>query len=421
MNDEGQGHAGVTELESARHGRAERRLRRARRLVLGYVLLMVAFIPGIAVAVVVLPPLLGTPGIGWRGWVGLPLSAVLAVVVFRMLRVRLGSRPAPGYLDLWLSFPLMIAFAAVYGFTPITGVVLGLWWGSIVLVGSRIQSMIISALVLTAWVSAAVALAPQYPIGEILFVLLYGIGMAILSGLGHLGFFMLWDIAQEAHTGRDAQARLAVSEERLRFARDMHDLLGHSLSAIAAKSQLAARLAERDPGQASSEMLAVQAAAREALREVRTAISGYREVDVAEELANVRMVLEAAGVRCTIHGGEGEPSTGNRVLAAWIVREGGTNVLRHSSATECEITVRSEGSTCVVEVYNDGAAGDPTTGDPVYGNGLSGLSERVSAAGGTLTASSRIGGGFLLRALLPEEKQKSGARERPVRAEDVAP
>jgi two-component system, NarL family, sensor histidine kinase DesK len=431
MNEDLSHAGGAGELGSAQHGRAERRLRRARLLVLGYVMFMVAFFPGLAVLVLVVPGPFDD-GLRWLSWIGLVPSLLLAVLVYRMCRLRMRDRALTN-LELGLSVLVLVAIGGVYGFTAITALFIGLWWGALLLVANRRQVIVLSVLLLLTWFAGAIAVTSLAPMAEIVFVLLYGLVCAALFATGNLGFFMLWDIAQEAHAGRDAQARLAVSEERLRFARDMHDLLGHSLSAIAAKSQLAARLVERAPDQAASEMRAVQAAAREALREVRAAVSGYREVDVAAELANVRAVLEAAGVRCTVHTCEVAPSGANRALAAWIVREGGTNVLRHSSATQCEITVRRDGSTCVVEVYNDGPAGPVQ--EPVYGNGLSGLSERVAAAGGTLSASARIGGGFLLRALLPEAVGADraagahsadiadggdGAGRRAVRAEDTA-
>nr|WP_255430272.1 histidine kinase [Streptomonospora sp. PA3] len=212
---------------------------------------------------------------------------------------------------------------------------------------------------------------------------------------------LLWDVVTEAHAAREAQARLAVSEERLRFSRDMHDLLGHSLSALAVKSELAARLAAKDPEGAAREMSAVQHLARDALREVRAAVTGYRDVDLAAETAGVQAVLTAAGVRCTVSGADVDVPAEQRAIASWVVREGTTNVLRHSSARRCSVALRRDGATLVTEVFNDGAqrSGEAAAS---FGNGLSGLSERVAAAGGALTAGPTAGqDGFLLRAVLP--------------------
>ncbi|WP_239067989.1 sensor histidine kinase, partial [Actinomadura bangladeshensis] len=137
---------------------------------------------------------------------------------------------------------------------------------------------------------------PWYGVFPLVFV--------IFSGVCGLVAFVnvyqrrMWDMHRETHAARDALARLAVTEERLRFSRDLHDLLGHSLSLIAVKSELAIRMSGTDPERAGAEMADVQRAAREALREVRAAVSGYRAVELDTELAGVRAVLEAAGVRC---------------------------------------------------------------------------------------------------------------------------
>ncbi|GAA4094413.1 sensor histidine kinase [Actinomadura miaoliensis] len=206
----------------------------------------------------------------------------------------------------------------------------------------------------------------------------------------------MWEMHQEAHAAREAQARLAVAEERLRFSRDLHDLLGHSLSLIAVKSELAMRLAERDPERARAEMADVRGAARSALREVRAAVRGYREVELDAELAGVRAVLEAAGVRCTA--GPPPPGLPPEVgsTLAWVIREGATNVIKHSTARTCRVSVVSYGGSVVLEMTNDGAR--PGRGE---GSGLTGLSERVGVLGGTLTAGPHGRDGFLLRAVVP--------------------
>src|SRR5699024_9810223 len=103
------------------------------------------------------------------------------------------------------------------------------------------------------------------------------LGFTVFLFIGNMGILRLWDLSKEVVAGRQAQARLAVSDERLRIARDIHDLLGHSLSGIAIRSQLAAKLTDRDLGRAKAEMISVQASAREALHEVRAAVSGYRD------------------------------------------------------------------------------------------------------------------------------------------------
>ncbi|MFC5750488.1 sensor histidine kinase [Actinomadura rugatobispora] len=207
----------------------------------------------------------------------------------------------------------------------------------------------------------------------------------------------MWDLHQEADAAREAQARLAVTEERLRFSRDLHDLLGHSLSLIAVKSELAMRMAEADPARARDEMADVRHAAREALREVRAAVRGYRAVELDAELAGVRAVLEAAGVRCEIGDPPADLPPEVRSVLAWVIREGATNVIKHSEAGRCAVTIAPYGDSVVLEMSNDGAR--PSRRAP--GSGLAGLAERVEVLGGTLTAGHRDRDGFLLRAVVP--------------------
>ncbi|MEV5328526.1 histidine kinase [Nonomuraea sp. NPDC052634] len=203
----------------------------------------------------------------------------------------------------------------------------------------------------------------------------------------------LWWVIRDAHRGREARARLAVAEERLRFARDLHDLLGHSLSVITLKSELAAKLATKDPGRAASEMAEVRALAGESLFEVQQAVHGYQALDLDEELAGVRAALEAAGATCVIEAKTDGLSPAARTLLAWAVREGGTNILKHSSATRCAIKIDAG----VLEMVNDGVTASPAEA----GSGLRGLSERLVAAGGSFSARPTPDGEFVLRAVVP--------------------
>jgi two-component system sensor histidine kinase DesK len=230
----------------------------------------------------------------------------------------------------------------------------------------------------------------------------------------------LWEVVRAAEQGRQARARLAVTEERLRFARDLHDLVGHSLTAIAVKSEVAVRLSETDVPRAAEEMTEVRGLAREALREIRTAVRGYRTVDLDAELRSVRDVLEAGGVRClldTERATEPDPASGGvpvevpqdvSTLLAWVVREGATNVLRHSRASLCRIGLTVRDGKAVLEMRNDGADQSPRPsapaiagGDEERGIGLAGLAERVASAGGVLKAGPDGPGRFLLSAAVP--------------------
>jgi two-component system sensor histidine kinase DesK len=204
----------------------------------------------------------------------------------------------------------------------------------------------------------------------------------------------------ELRAAREELARLAVAEERLRFARDLHDLLGHSLSAIALKTALAARLLPDVPEtkRAEKEIRDAEGVARGALKEVREAVAGYRRPTLAEELGGARAMLEAAGIACEIADEAGElPPRADAVLA-WTVREGTTNVIRHSGARRCEIRLERGTRGVEVEIRDDGRG---PAGGSSAGSGLSGLTERVADEGGCLEAGSGPVGGFRLRVFLP--------------------
>ncbi|MEV5574744.1 sensor histidine kinase [Spirillospora sp. NPDC052269] len=228
---------------------------------------------------------------------------------------------------------------------------------------------------------------------------------AILAATGGIVAFVnryqrrIWDLHLEMHAVRQALARAAVSEERLRFSRDLHDLLGHSLSLIAVKSELATRMTEADPERARAEMADVRRAARDALREVRAAVRGYRAIEVDAELAGVRAVLETAGVRCEVGPVPDGLPPEVRAALAWVIREGATNVIKHSDARTCRIGLSGYGDTVVLELTNDGVRRDARAG--AEGSGLAGLGERVALLGGELTAGPHGRDGFLLRAVLP--------------------
>ena len=237
------------------------------------------------------------------------------------------------------------------------------------------------------------------------------------SGLAWLAFpalaIGLWSTAfvgqvaavAELRAAREELARLAVSEERLRFARDLHDLLGHSLSLITLKSELAERLLPDTPENegAGKEVRDLRGVARGALREVREAVSGYRRPSLDEELAGARAMLEAAGISCRTRNGAGDLPKDAEAILTWVVREGATNVVRHGRAKGCEIRLRRDGAAVHAEVVDDGRGGPPAKrgGDGVGGSGLSGLAERVRTGGGRLEAGPLPGGGFRLRADLP--------------------
>ncbi|NUT09915.1 MAG: sensor histidine kinase [Nonomuraea sp.] len=207
----------------------------------------------------------------------------------------------------------------------------------------------------------------------------------------------IWSLAVQAHDGRDAHTRLALAEERLRFARDLHDLVGHQLSAIAVKTQLAVRLADADGPAAKAEMAEVNTLTRKALRELRQAVRGYRELDLTAELNSVKGVLEAAGVRCEVRLPHRELPAGVAPVFAYAVREAVTNVLKHSAATFCEITLRFTDEEAELAVRNDGV-GRGQADD--LGSGLTGMRERLGSVGGKMSARPTGDGLFLLNAVV---------------------
>ncbi|MEV6152133.1 sensor histidine kinase [Nonomuraea sp. NPDC052129] len=198
---------------------------------------------------------------------------------------------------------------------------------------------------------------------------------------------------------RDAQgevARLAAADERLRIARDLHDLLGHSLSLIVLKSELAGRLAEDSP-KVLQEIHDIESVARKALTEVREAVTGYRQRSLPEELDNARAVLRAAGVEPLVRV-SGTPLPGLLDgLFGWAVREGTTNVVRHARARRCRIEVTHDGEHAILEIMDDGQGEEPVR----LGSGLQGLTERVREAGGYVEVGPGAKAGFRLRVLVP--------------------
>ena len=224
--------------------------------------------------------------------------------------------------------------------------------------------------------------------------------MTLMIGLLVLGWLRAMGLIHELREAREEVARLAVSGERLRFARDLHDLLGHSLSLIVLKSELARRLLDRDAGAALREVQEIELVARQSLVEVREAVSGYRSQGLREEMDDARAALSAAGIDPVVRDTAGPlPPSSERVLG-WAVREGVTNVVRHSGASRCEIDVRLLDGAVVLEIRDDGQGPQPGSGT---GSGLPGLAERMAMAGGTLEAGPGRGGGFHLTARLPIE------------------
>jgi two-component system, NarL family, sensor histidine kinase DesK len=203
---------------------------------------------------------------------------------------------------------------------------------------------------------------------------------------------------------RDELARLAVADERARIARDLHDTLGHSLSLITLKSELAGRLLPADPARAKAEIADVEKAAREALASVRETVTGYRRPTIDAELANARQTLAAANIEAEIDETAADLPPAIDAVVAWTIREAVTNAVRHSGATRVRISVRRSGDWAEADVVDNGRGSAAGLGRATEGSGLAGLAERIHALGGRFEAgpAGPAGGdGFRLDVRLP--------------------
>jgi len=252
----------------------------------------------------------------------------------------------------------------------------------------------------------------------------------LLIGLAMVGFRLQLSLMRELAQARETVAKLATNEERLRLARDMHDLTGQSLSMITLKSELAAkRLAKLPPSAerdaALTELADIGRVSRQTLHDIREAVSGYRRPTLAIEVITARNALEAAGIALdddaglTLRSGTFDPEA--EAVLAWCLREAVTNVIRHSRARHCRIRLTERMDEVSLEVTDDGrgfpgqAHDDPATPDVPdsrHGSGLRGVSERLSAIGGRLSlgpadgsGSKGPGHGFRLIATVPDNSR----------------
>lgn len=325
------------------------------------------------------------------------------------LRV-IGAAPSPVRADLRLWLPVLAMLLLSLALTETNGVTWGgLFIFTVAAAMGRLPTRQAAALLMSvALLTLLFGWRRHLPLADSLSNIFW-IGLAGLATLT-----MLWSIttSRRWREEREELARFAaVTQERLRIARDLHDLLGHNLSLIALKSELARRLLEAAPERAAAEIGDVERVARTALREVREAVAGYRQPTLASELHNAREVLAAAGIayRTEGAGALGTVPAAVEGALAWAVREGVTNVVRHSRARSCTIWLRRAAETVGVEISDDGIGVVGTAGDRdsdaaqarYMGNGLRGVEERVAALGGRSEAGARRGGGFRLAVRVP--------------------
>ncbi|MEF2976828.1 sensor histidine kinase [Subtercola sp. YIM 133946] len=283
-------------------------------------------------------------------------------------------------------------------FVPFLGVgVTSLWVFvaiAVAMAGTTVRAEALFAGILAVLIFVVLALTG--PVGDAIYLPLITFSIAMMMS----AFARQLDLVRRLRESQAEAARLAVEQERSRVARDIHDILGHSLTVITVKAELAGRLLPEHPLRAGAEIDDIERLARGALADVRATVTGYRGVNLAAELSGAREALNSAGIQAdlpnSIENVPGETSQ----LFAWVVREGVTNVIRHSRAGRCTITLEPHR----VEIADDGwgvpgdggvAAADAHV-TVTRGNGLSGLAERVANAGGSLTACPAPQGGFVL-------------------------
>ena len=203
--------------------------------------------------------------------------------------------------------------------------------------------------------------------------------LVILVGFGNHHWAASYCAAQKLQLANDEIEHLAKVAERERIARDLHDVLGHTLSLITLKSELARKLVDRDPDRSKQEMQEVENASRAALADVREAIRGYRSDGIFAELARARAALETAGVSVECDTDSVQLSPAQESVLSLALREAVTNVVRHAEARRCNVTLKRDDLLCILEVADDGRG---VTGPE--GNGLRGMRERLEALGGSL-------------------------------------
>lgn len=320
-------------------------------------------------------------------------AALLSLPVFFAVYLRyLAKRPCS---SVWMVLLLAALTLAIEPFNPFanTYLVFGAAFASHALPGFRRPLLLVIALLV---LYAVEVLLLRQPAEIIAISVIVCVGMCLGNSYGQERR------AREAalRLSQEEVQRLAVIAERERIGRDLHDLLGHTLSLVALKGELAGRLVHRDPQAAQREIGEVTQVAREALAQVRTAVTGMRAAALAGELAAARALLESSGVELSWSQEARVLPAPVETALALIVREAATNIQRHAAATNASVEIRpatAKGTAAVALRVSDNGKG----GVAVRGNGLTGIGERVRALGGTLEIDSPPGAGTVLRAILP--------------------
>jgi two-component system sensor histidine kinase DesK len=232
----------------------------------------------------------------------------------------------------------------------------------------------------------------------ILVSLVLAVGVTVVCQLWH------YQVAKELEDARGLAAELAVAEERLRFAGELHDIQGGNLQAITLKAQVARRLVPLDPERAEAEMRAVEELARAALKDTREVVGGYRKVALADEIDSAARILQSAGVQATVPDAPPSLDADTEKLLGLLVREATTNLIRHAEPTAADVSIVEIDAEVTVTITNNGAPA-PTGG----GNGITMLKERFTEAGGTVE-DLHDGDRFVLKGTVPKPEVPQGDR-----------
>jgi two-component system, NarL family, sensor histidine kinase DesK len=231
----------------------------------------------------------------------------------------------------------------------------------------------------------------------------------LLTGVVVFGLSRLVELVEELNEARGEVARIAVITERLRFSRDLHDLLGYSLSAITLKCELIVRLVPVHPERALDELKDVLVTSRQSLADVRRLSSGLRAMSLAQEVTSAKSLLTAADVRTTVVADFDPPTQDVDTVMAAVLREAVTNLLRHSKVRNCTIEVTEDDGALRLTVENDGVIPSYRDASRESGNGLGNLTQRLVVVQGRLTAGLAPGGKFRVQAVIPTQSNSSNS------------
>ncbi|MEU6439258.1 histidine kinase [Streptomyces sp. NPDC047046] len=340
---------------------------------------------------------------------------LLGLLGLQLLHSRPGAQLAPARVK-----ALTLCVQALLTYLPL--LVFRTQWGS--MAGFLAGSLLLLLPPVSAWslyaVVGASMLAPPLLVDLPVVETFYYVQSTLLTGLVVFGLTRLADLIRVLHETRGELTRVAVTQERLRFARDLHDLLGYSLSAITLKGELIHRLLPAHPVRAKAEVEDVLTMSRQSLADVRSVASGYRDMSLEEEISSAESVLNAADVRVVARVRTGPLEREMDTVFATVLREAVTNVLRHSSATHCEIAAERSAGQVWLTIVNDGAASGYRDPSPHSGSGLGNLQTRLGVFDGELTAAQGADGTFRLIARVPDREGPDTAAIGPSGIESAA-